>query len=301
MQRSRSDLCHKGHAVAFWQHHTSPELPLDEPGGPPPGPVRVSLRECPPWSPQSTWERGLPHLCLCHPHDWKDDVLQGQDLFVPRIIFRCVSRQNRHRWGISTRRYLSGLKITTSLGTNLTASLAEYITLKVYGVMGSWCLTLCGQQNKQICRHGNPKFVHLYVIHSFSVLKSIFIFFRCERCENLQFLKRLGSNWLSACGWYHCSEVCFPETSICLWSVCNGSATRLHCVTIICSVTRLPTALTACRSSGCWQKYSAHRQTLHVLLSLVTQRSWTDSKRPTKRSATTVQGSECQQFVVFCW
>lgn len=37
-----------------------------------------------------TWERGSPHLCLCRPHDWNDDALQGQDWFGPRIILRCV-------------------------------------------------------------------------------------------------------------------------------------------------------------------------------------------------------------------
>lgn len=52
MQCSRTDLWHKGHVVTFWQHLTSPELPLAEPGGPPPGPVRVPLQEYPPWSPQ---------------------------------------------------------------------------------------------------------------------------------------------------------------------------------------------------------------------------------------------------------
>lgn len=59
---------------------------------PAPGPVGVRPQECTLCSglPKSNRERGRLHLCLCRPHDWNDDALQGQDWFGPRIILRCV-------------------------------------------------------------------------------------------------------------------------------------------------------------------------------------------------------------------
>lgn len=40
---------------------------------------------------------GSPRLCLCHPHDWNDDVLQSKDLFGPRIIIWCVELEEGRR------------------------------------------------------------------------------------------------------------------------------------------------------------------------------------------------------------